>query len=614
MRPHAQPPVPVPAAVDEEGPTEFAISVKTLEEADAALRRAAAGAPARPQGSPPGGAPAAHAEGVETPQSLVGRTIDGRYRLDALRGVGGMGAVYLARHEAIERVVALKLLLPEFSRDPVTRERFYREARAVNRIRHPNVVEVLDLGRTDEDRLYMVQEFLDGESLQERLARGGLPPEETLRIARAACSGLGAAHDLAIIHRDVTPSNIFLVRRPGSQGEEPDVKVLDFGIALLKGEQRLTKTGQMLGTPCYLAPEIVLHKETTPATDIYSLGAVLYEALSGRAPFQADSVAELLVMHVSEKPRPLASACPGLPPSVNDLVMSCLEKRPEDRPQNMHELAGRIDSLLEAMATSSREEAAAVGRALTVEHDAFPAADALMLRVSTTSITAWKEFLQRASAWARRQRGDAGMKVAELEFAVNGIESAGLEARTLESRLAEQGVRDAAARERFDRALEALCTERDTLGGRIPGLEQAEDAVRKAHADARRSLVEARVRLVAADKGARGVRPIKAEPSGDDAAAYEALLDAYIGAGEAASRCRIAMHDHHHAQEAREAGQAELADVQFQLEQLEANRGEALAKLDADAREARVRIEALERRCAELYRKLIDAAAHIPIR
>ena len=261
---------------------------------------------------------------TEPGAATEGRRLGGRYRMEALLATGGMGEVWAARDLLLDRAVAVKVLGGALAGDGRAAERLRREARAAARLEHPSIARVLDLGEQD-GRPYLVMELLEGESLAARIDRAGaMAPPEAARVVAAVADALEAAHRAGVVHRDVKPGNVFLT----SDGE---VKVLDFGIASAAGEAALT-TGEMLGTPAYLAPERVLGHPATPAADIYALGVVLYELLAGRRPFDDGSDIELAMAHVHAHPAPLALAAPSAPPSLVAACEQAMAKDPSARP------------------------------------------------------------------------------------------------------------------------------------------------------------------------------------------------------------------------------------------------------------------------------------------
>jgi serine/threonine-protein kinase len=276
---------------------------------------------------------------------LVGTTLEGKYRIESRIGAGGMGAVYKAHHLMLGRDVAVKVLRSEMLADARAAERFRREAQAAARIDHPNAVTIYDFGISADGNAYLVMELLRGTSLRDVLDRdGALALDRALEIFTPVCAGIDRAHQLGIIHRDIKPDNIMVDERPGGSTA---VKVVDFGIAMLQdmlasGSSRLTGTGVVVGTANYMSPEHCRGAEVDARSDIYSLGVVLYEMLTGRVPFAASAPSAIIVAHVNEAPAPPRTLRPDLPPAVERVVLDALAKRPEERPQTAAELARRL--------------------------------------------------------------------------------------------------------------------------------------------------------------------------------------------------------------------------------------------------------------------------------
>ncbi|HEY6678020.1 MAG TPA: protein kinase [Actinomycetota bacterium] len=273
-----------------------------------------------------------------------------RYRLVRMIGSGGMGTVWEAEDETLGRPVAVKVLSESLAAGEHAVRRFEREAQAAARLSGPYIAAVYDFGRSD-GRPYIVMELVPGETLADRLAREGpLPPLEASRIATRVAEALEEAHRAGIVHRDVKPGNVMLT--PAG-----DVKVMDFGIAAAAWAERVTTSGLVLGTPSYLAPEQAKSEKTTPASDVYALGAMLYEMVAGRPPFVAESPVALALAHIREDPRPLDQVADGVPPNVASASMAALAKDPAERPPSAAAFASMLrEPTLPLQAIAAPEE------------------------------------------------------------------------------------------------------------------------------------------------------------------------------------------------------------------------------------------------------------------
>jgi eukaryotic-like serine/threonine-protein kinase len=276
--------------------------------------------------------------------AVIGQQI-GSYRIVGKIGEGGMGAVYLAEHGLIGRRAAVKVLLPWLNQRAEAVDRFFAEARAMASVGDAGVVQVYDFGRAADGSAYIVMELLEGEALDARLHRvGRLAVIDALRIARQVATTLAAAHGRGIVHRDLKPENVFLVRDAEAEnGERP--KILDFGIAKLAegGGLAKTRTGSVIGTPLYMSPEQCRGAGSVDhRSDIYSLGCLLFQLLTGRAPFDGEGPGDLLVKHLTEEPAAPSAVAQGIPLLVDELVLRCLAKDPAARHGSAGELAAAI--------------------------------------------------------------------------------------------------------------------------------------------------------------------------------------------------------------------------------------------------------------------------------
>jgi hypothetical protein len=280
----------------------------------------------------------------------------GQYNLLGQIGEGGMGAVWLGEHVALGRLAAIKVLHPEFSRKREYVKRFFNEARAAAAISDPGIVQIFDFGQHVDGSAYIVMERLEGEGLDQRLERTGrLAVPEALRIVRQVASTLATAHAAGIVHRDLKPGNIFLVRDPEVAGGER-AKVLDFGIAKLADDSAgvKTKSWAVLGTPKYMAPEQCRGAGYVDArSDVYSLGCVLFTLIVGAPPFDAEGFGDVIAMQLREPAPAPSTRADGIPPEVDDIVLTCLAKDPAQRYASAQELANAIDALLGSAAQAT---------------------------------------------------------------------------------------------------------------------------------------------------------------------------------------------------------------------------------------------------------------------
>ncbi len=297
---------------------------------------------------------------------LVGRVLSGRYRLIELLGQGGMGSVYRAHHILMDKPVAVKVLRHQLASDAEAVARFHREARSASRLDHENIIRVTDFGQSDDGLLFLVMELLDGENLADVVNQGPLPWMRAVRITHDAARGLAHAHEQGIIHRDMKPENIILARRPKSN--RTTVKVLDFGLAKLmheappdpldeegatdpgqkpgqrQAQRSLTRTGVVFGTPEYMSPEQAEGVALDHRTDIYGLGVLCYQMVTGQVPFTGTTFLALITKTVQEPPEPPTQKLPGLvlPAELESLILRCLAKAPADRPQTAEKVAEEL--------------------------------------------------------------------------------------------------------------------------------------------------------------------------------------------------------------------------------------------------------------------------------
>jgi serine/threonine-protein kinase len=273
-----------------------------------------------------------------------GQILLGKYRIERVLGVGGMGVVVAATHVTLEERVAIKFLLPDALKNQEAVARFLREARAAVRIKSEHVARVTDVGTLETGAPYMIMEYLDGADLGTiAKARGAMPVETAVEYVLQACEALAEAHGMGIVHRDLKPSNLFVATRADGT---PSVKVLDFGISKITGmgasgaDLGMTKTTTIMGSPLYMSPEqMASSRDVDARTDIWALGAILFELLTGRVPFQADTITQLCAMILQQRPEPLRNLRPDAPEGLQNVIQHCLEKDRNQRFSNVADFA-----------------------------------------------------------------------------------------------------------------------------------------------------------------------------------------------------------------------------------------------------------------------------------
>jgi serine/threonine-protein kinase len=287
--------------------------------------------------------------------------------VEKLLGEGGMGQVYAAKQPVIGKRVAIKILKSAFSNDAELVRRFLGEARAVNKIGHPNIIDIFSFGQLPDGRQYFVMEFLEGETLGERIAREPLAPEEAKRLLAQACNALEAAHREKVVHRDLKPDNLWIAR---PKHGESFIKVLDFGIAKLVETElvNVTQTGVTMGTPMYMSPEQCIGQNVDHRTDIYAMGAMLYQIFAGRLPFDGRTFAEVVAQQLTAVPGPPSQFRP-MSAKLEQVILACLEKDAGKRPQTAAELAVMLEAALDPNAARTQSPLA---RTVALDLSAIP--------------------------------------------------------------------------------------------------------------------------------------------------------------------------------------------------------------------------------------------------
>ena len=275
---------------------------------------------------------------------FVGQTLAGRYLVEEAIGSGGMSTVYRARHTMVDRPVAVKIMSGSLAKDAGPRERFRREAKNAAALAHPNIIEIYDYGQTeDEAALFLVMELLQGAPLSQLIEQGTVPPPTVALLGLQIAQGLARAHDFDVIHRDLKPENVFV---SDTGRGRVTVKLLDFGIARSMHDSRLTNQGELFGTPQYMAPERITSIDAGPSADLYALGVILFEMLTGQLPFHAEQLTGYFIHHLQTPPPRPSDLVPQCPRRMEELILALMAKSPEERPVDAHAVIKELRALL----------------------------------------------------------------------------------------------------------------------------------------------------------------------------------------------------------------------------------------------------------------------------
>ncbi|MBN1655409.1 MAG: protein kinase [Deltaproteobacteria bacterium] len=487
----------------------------------------------------------------------IGKVVAGRYRLETRLGEGGMGIVYRARHVLIDRVVALKIIRPDLRSETHLRQWMLREARAANRVDHAHIVQIYDIGETETNELYLVMEYLVGISLASICAKGPLAITRAVDILEQMCAALTRAHDLGVIHRDLKSDNIMLT----VQGGRKDfVKILDFGLAALARDARLAPKGAVFGTPEYMAPEQARGEDATNLCDLYALGVLFFEMVTGELPFRSNDRETLLEMQRSAPaPRP-SSLQRDVAPQVDEIVLKLLEKDPTKRFRDGHHLQEELKSFQRSLPTHQWEK---------LEQNDQPPAQLPPPPAPTPGVQEWGT---RAANFARMlARGyPNGKAPEEIQQAVDTLWDLAARASRLEGELASHTRRLESIRRR-GRALRA------EIGRKVEGQAADESrALREASAD--RS--QAAMHKANYEKAAMVLEEAlkRAEQMAGSSADIVSLRDAFEAVGHA--RATVAAHENQYQAYTESAIKIEThaANLRKQIEEL---RGELQHYSDA---------------------------------
>ena len=501
---------------------------------------------------------------------LIGKVVAGRYRLEARLGEGGMGVVYRARHVLIERVVALKLIRPDLRGETHLRAWMLREARAANRVDHAHIIDIHDIGETEEGELYLVMEYLVGTPLSAELARGPMPIARGVDILEQMCAALARAHDLGVVHRDLKSDNILLTQRGG---RKDFVKILDFGLAAIARDPRLAPKGAVFGTPEYMSPEQARGEEAAAQSDLYALGVLFFEMLTGQLPFRANDRDTLLEMQRSQPPPRPRSIRPDAHAQGEAICLRLLEKDIRKRYRDAHHLQEELKALQRSLPSQAWESEAS---------DGVPAPPPPPPPQSA-GVTEWAS---RAALFSRMvsRAYPAGNGTPDVMNALMQAWDLAARANRLEGEVASY-TRKLEAQERRGRALRA------EIGRKVEELAHEESRVlREAAADGE-DVEKVRGELLQADRAAVGARQLA------DNALRQGAFDPSIfeRAGAAAATAQAKREQLGRYEHKKNVREATARDLRRQIEELRAQLARYAEALEEDLAQSREKVAARTR-------------------
>ncbi|MFI5300520.1 MAG: serine/threonine protein kinase [Polyangiales bacterium] len=517
----------------------------------------------------------------------IGTTLNGRYFIENVLGEGGMATVYRARQQLVDRPCAVKILNPALARDKNVRERFRREAKSAKKLAHPNVIDVFDEGDTGDGTSFMVMELLKGEPLDTIVARGAIPLQRAMPIMIQVARGIARAHDLEVIHRDLKPENIYIAHR--DDGSDL-VKLLDFGIARSMQDSRLTGVGEVFGTPQYMAPERITSIDAGGSQDLYAIGVIFFEMLTGTLPFEANDVPSFLLKHLKEPPPKISSRGVSVPPELETLIDTLMAKDPKQRPVDAHRVHNDLVAISTRVGIAPPPEISLDQQAQ--QRAPVAALAPVTLDHWTRRIALFDQMVVRAfpggAAQDQRQMLDS---VRKLVGDITGIRRVSVDDQ---HKLEEIAQRAREARERFGRAVDALGvdaskardearTARDGVAPYTAAVKQAQQMGRQLHTD------------VLHWEGRSGF----ATPYAELSLSYRKLADLMDHWVKAADLEKQAV-------AWAEAKEQEVADLDFQIQELRTQLGKFEASTEQEHAALEQRVAEAGKQAAKMEEALLD--------
>jgi serine/threonine-protein kinase len=502
---------------------------------------------------------------------MLGKVVAGRYRLEARLGEGGMGVVYRARHVLIERVVALKLIRPDLRGETHLRAWMLREARAANRVDHAHIIDIHDIGETEDGELYLVMEYLVGTALATELARGPMPLARGVDILEQMCAALARAHDLGVVHRDLKSDNILLTVRGG---RKDFVKILDFGLAGLARDPRLAPKGAVFGTPEYMSPEQARGEDAGPQSDLYAMGVLFFEMLTGQLPFRSSDRETLLEMQRSSPPPKPRTIRADVNTSAEGIVLRLLEKDARKRFQDAHHLQEELKALQRSLPSQQWEVGA--------QQDALPAPPPPPPPQSPGVI----EWASRAALFSRMvsRAYPSGNAPQEIVTGVARAWDLAARANRLEGEVATH-TRKLEALERRGRALRA------EIGRKVEELAHEESRVLREGAAFQEEAEKVRAELGAAERAAQTAKA-QADTAERNGQMSRAVFER-AGAADALIQAKKEWLQNREAKQA--AREATARDLRRQIEELRSQLSRYAEALEEDLASGREKVSARTR-------------------
>lgn len=514
----------------------------------------------------------------------LGKVIAGRYRLEARIGEGGMGVVYRARHVLIDRVVALKLIRPDLRGETHLRAWMLREARAANRVDHAHIVDIHDIGETEDGELYLVMEYLVGVSLSSEIARGPFPLARAVDILEQMCAALARAHDLGVVHRDLKSDNIMLTSRGG---RKDSVKILDFGLAALARDPRLAPKGAVFGTPEYMSPEQARGEEAGPKSDVYALGVLFFEMVCGQLPFKSPDRETLLEMQRNAPPPRPRQFRADLDPRAEAIILRLLEKDPRKRFMDAHHVQEELKALQRSLPSQGWDAAV---------NDAAPSPPPPPPPQSA-GVTEWANraaifgrMVARAypSGNAPREINDALQQTWELAARANRLEG---EVATHNRKLEALEKRGRALRAEIGRKVEELAHEESRVLREVAAYQDDAERLAAEYRTAERDAATAR--LAADNAEAKGMLS----------------RSVYERAGAAMARAQSLREQLEKLQKRRTAREAVAQDLRRQIDELRSQLSRYAEALDEDLLAGREKVAIRTREALSFEKAFSDVTA-----